>query len=132
MNVAERVKDVISRFNRRTGINNIYEFVSNSYDGMRDVSNQLQNNRTIKWGCGHALRCLNILLVVVSKAFQITDVVNDFLCVAKTLKNTTMVRASFELLLEDQVHKKSLLLFSPTRWISINIMATICFRFGHY
>lgn len=91
-NVPGNLKDIISRLHKPLNTIAIHAFLTDSFNGIRDICSVLQNERFVKWAYGCVAHCLHNLCLYLTKTVKMTEPIKQCSYVLKTVKNTGHMR----------------------------------------
>jgi len=122
--LAERLTDVLARLSVALGQpHNIVGFVSDSCNSMILLRKILVERNVVAYAYGCGAHALNNFSLDVLQLPQFSKLIKEVLWVAKTVKNTHMLRNLFDVVcVEKLCMHVALVLYSSTRWSSCNYM----------
>lgn len=119
-NVVEKFVDFLTLLDVSKGIKCVDSFISDSWNGMRDVRRNLWDLKIVIWVYGGAAHFFNNFCEDNGK-LVFKDIFREAIYVWKTTKNVSMVRNIFDKICVEKHNRRfSLPLYSKTGWSSIN------------
>lgn len=107
-NVVAKLKDGLDRFEKAAGFR-CRSYISNSFNGMRDVRRSLISEKVDQWAYVCAAHCLNNLSEGIEK-LRFCDVIKEGIFISKTVRNNNLLLKPFDVFCSDKCGKKYALL----------------------
>lgn len=121
-NVFERLKNLLERIEREVAFKRSTSFESDRCNGMRDVRKMMMEENVVKWAYGCVTHFLNNYCEDRCREC-VSGAVQEALFVYKAVRGSNMVRKVLEALCIDKLNVVYfLVLYSKSRWSSINLM----------
>jgi hypothetical protein len=101
----------------------VRSFISDSFNVMRAVRRSLVDNHTVDFAYGCAANALNNIFEDIVKTKAVKESVRRAMFIAVSIKNDHLLREIYESLAKEDLGKKcAIMLYSSSRWSSINHM----------
>ncbi|KAI0557485.1 Ribonuclease H-like protein [Gracilaria domingensis] len=122
-NMVARLKNLLERLTVKLGQSPCFGFISDSCNAMRALRARLLELHTMKFTYSCSTHCLHNLSMDIGRLPILSATVKQAMFVSKTVKNVGLLRKLYEsICMEMKGRIYAMVLFSPTRWTSVNRM----------